>query len=416
MSETATTAAPATSFTFPDHVPPALRWDQDIDRYSEQLEDPFLGAARLHGGDPIFYARGATRGRPGWIVTSYALIEEVFQRHDLFSSVGHTDVRALLDVDWYLNPLEVDPPAHKSYREILQPLFLPSKVKALDGKLREICEELIAPLKAKKGADFIAEFAELFPSYVFLMLTGLPREMLPQFLAWEHGFMRGPEMADRINAARALRAYLETVIAERRANPGEDLISYMLTTQIRSPDGSGNRPLTPDEAIGMCMTFYLGGLDTVTSSLGWHFRYLATHPELQQQLRDNPELIPGAVDDFLRAYGVTGTARVVTHDLEFHGVPMKKGEFVVVPAFLASRDPAVYENADVVDPQRRQRHLTFATGVHNCLGVHLARRELQTVLETWLANFANIHIPEGGDVQWHTDGVWGVHQLPLAWD
>jgi len=93
-----------------------------------------------------------------------------------------------------------------------------------------------------------------------------------------------------------------------------------------------------------------------------------------------------------------------------------QGEFVVAPPFLASRDPKVYPNPDLIDPERTGRHLTFASGVHNCLGVHLAKRELQIVLEAWLANFDNIRIAEGGDVQWHTDGVWGVHKLPLIWD
>lgn len=405
-----------TKSAFPPHVPEELRWDHDIDRYAAELDDPFLGAARLHQGEPIFFASGATRGRPGWIVTPYALIEEVFTRHDLFSSVGHTDVRGLLGVDWYLNPLEIDPPEHKAYRSVLQPLFQPKKVKELEDDVRQICEELIAPLKARKNCDFIKDFAQLFPSYVFLRLVDLPRDLLPQFLEWEDSFMRAPDIERRIKAARAIKDYLESVISSRRENPGSDLISFIVTTEIQSPDGSGMRRLTPDEVIGMCMTFYLGGLDTVTSSLGWHFRYLASHPDLQQRLRSQPELIPGAVNDLLRAFGVTGTARVVTQDFEFHGVLMKKGEFVVGPPFLASRDPKVYVDPDRIDPERNARHLTFASGVHNCLGIHLAKREIQLVFEIWLKNFDNIHITEGAAVKWHTSGVWGIDQLPLSWD
>jgi cytochrome P450 len=103
-------------------------------------------------------------------------------------------------------------------------------------------------------------------------------------------------------------------------------------------------------------------------------------------------------------------------DLEFHGVPMKSGDRILLPTYLAGRDPAQFPNPDVVDPNRRPRHLTFATGIHFCIGAHLARREIRIVLEEILSRFRNIRIPEGETPTWQTDGVWSMTRLPLIWD
>lgn len=396
--------------SIPDHVPPALYWDHDIDEFAAELDDPFVGVSRLFDGPEIVWARGASRGMPGWVPARFALIEEVFLDADRFMSGDSNDAAQLLGVAWRLNPLEIDPPAHRAYRQILQPWFLPSAINKMDAKVRQIARDLIADFEHRDGCEFIGQFAELFPSYIFLELMGLPLSKLSQFLAWENAFMRAPTIEERVGAARAIKDYLEEYVEQRRSDPRDDLVTAILNAEI---DG---RPLDQGEIMGMCMVLYLGGLDTVMSSLGWYFRYLAAHPELQERLRANPDEIPGAVDDFLRAFGVTGTRRTATRDTELGGVTIKKGDWVLVPTYLASRDPALYADPHVVDPARKARHLTLATGVHNCLGIHLAKREIKIVLEEWLSRFANIRVPEGENAQWHTQGVWGVHHLPLTWD
>ena len=394
----------------PAHVPPELVWEHNLAAFARELDDPWLSVARLHEGPEIIWARGASRGQPGWIPTRYPLIQEVFTNASLFMSGDSNDIADLLGVEWRLNPLEIDPPAHMAYRQILQPWFVPSAINKLESMARGVARELIANVEDQGGCEFIGDFASLFPSYIFLALLGLPRDMLPQFLEWERTFMRAPNMADRVMAARAIKEYLEGYVEQRRSEPRDDLTTAILTAQI---DG---RPLNHGEVMGMCMVLYLGGLDTVMSSLGWYFRHLSGDQALQKRLKDNPQDIPGAVEDFLRAYGVTGTRRTVTQDTEFHGVKMKKGDWIVVPTYIASRDPGQYENPHIVDPDRRARHLTLATGVHNCLGIHLAKREIKIVLEEWLKHFSNIRIPEGEKAIWHTDGVWSVSRLPLIWD
>ncbi|MDO7842184.1 cytochrome P450 [Sphingomonas immobilis] len=394
----------------PAHVPPKLVWEHDIDAFARELDDPFVAISRLHDGPELIWARGGSRGQPAWVPTRYALIEEVFMDADRFMSGDSNDASQLLGVDWRLNPLEIDPPAHRAYRQILQPWFQPSAINTLEPMVRSVARELLDAVEAKGRCEFIEDFASLFPSYIFLALMGLPREMLPQFLAWEDAFMRAPTMAERVGAARAIKDYLEDYAEARRSDPRDDLVTAILTAKI---DG---RPLDTGEIMGMLMVLYLGGLDTVMSSLGWYFRHLADDQALQARLRADPAQIPGAVDDLLRAFGVTGTRRTVTRDMDFHGVTLKAGDWILVPTYLASRDPAAYADPHRIDPARKGRNLTLATGVHNCLGIHLAKREIKVVLEEWLSRFIHIRVPEGETVRWHTDGVWGVNHLPLTWD
>jgi cytochrome P450 len=118
----------------------------------------------------------------------------------------------------------------------------------------------------------------------------------------------------------------------------------------------------------------------------------------------------------MRAFGVATPNRTVAKDFTFHGVPMREGELVLLPTYLASRDPEAYENPDVIDIDRRSRSITFATGAHACLGIHLAKREIRIVIEAFLSRFKNIRIPKGESYAYHTGGVLGVDRLPLEWD
>jgi len=395
----------------PAHVPADLAWDHDVIKFASGFDDPFIGLAdHLHAGPDIVYARGTLRSEPGWLLTRHAHIEEAHLRPDLFSSDNWAQTRELLGVDWAMNPLEIDRPAHTAYRMILQPWFTPRAITALEPMVRQVCRELIAKLEDRDGCEFISEFAQLFPSYIFLSLMGMPRERLPEFLAWEEMFFRAKDNAERAAGLGAIGDYLAEFTAEKRANPGDDLVSAIVTAKI---DG---RPLNHGEVMGMTMNLYAGGLDTVLSSLGWYFRYLAGDPELQARLRADPQDIPAAVEEFLRAFGITSDRRIVAQDCEFHGVVMKKGDWVALPTGLAGRDPREWPNPHVIDIDRRPRHVTLARGVHVCLGMHLARREIKIVLEEFLSRFSNIRTPEGEKALWHLEGVWGVHHLPLIWD
>jgi len=396
----------------PAHVPPELYWDHDPSVFARELDDPYVAIGRLHDGPDILWASRAGRAKQGaWLVTRYALMQEIFLDPTRFSSLDSSGVQTQLGVDWRLLPLEVDPPEHTDYRLILQPWFQPAAIRGMDAGLRQGAAEIIAGFEAKGGCEFVGEFAQLFPSYVILELLNLPREMLPTFLEWEDVFIHATTLEERGAAIRKIAAYMAEFLEERRRGPRrDDVVQAILEAEIRG------RPLSQAEIMGLIMILYTGGLDTVLSSLGWYFRHLASDQPLQERLRENPQDIPQAVDELLRAFGVVGRPRAVTEDLVFHGVEMRKGDLVFAPSWLASRDPHQYPDPHRIDPDRRPRHLTLAVGPHNCVASHLAKREMIVVLEAFLSRFKNIRLAPGETAAWQTSGVWSVTRLPLVWD
>jgi cytochrome P450 len=396
--------------TPPDHVPADLVWDHDLEQFCHELDDPFLSAARLHEGRDIVWCRNESYGQPGWVLTRHALVREAFVDFEHFSSHGGSGLEQIID-GVRLNPIDYDPPQHTLYRQVLNPLFTPKKVGELDDAVRNVCDTLIARFEDRGSCEFVEEFAIKFPSYVFLSLMGMPWEKLPDFLAWQDGLMRGEPM-QRVACANSIADYLRGFLAEQRKQPTTDLLKAIVAAR---PEG---RELNDFEVLGMLYTFYVGGLDTVYSTLGFTLRHLATHPELQSRLRDDPELIPRAVDEFLRFFSVVGTRRKVTKDFVFHGVQMRKGDRVLLPLFLAGRDPQAFDNPHEVNFERPPSAggLPFGSGPHHCLGRYLARREIRIVLESFLSRFDNIRIPPGETYAYHSGATFGVDRLPLTWD
>jgi cytochrome P450 len=400
----------ATMPAVPTHVPAELVWDHCLDQFNMELDDPFLAGSRLHDGPDIIWATQASHGQPGWVITRHDLIEEAFLDYGHFSSQRGSNIDAVMGSAMRMLPTEVDPPEHRLYRRILTPCFTPTAIASVDDIVRGTCEGLIAKFDDKGGCEFIGDFARTYPNAIFLSLMGMPVEMLPQFLEWEDMIMRGEDQETHLQGVAAIMGYLKGFIEEQKQAPNTALIRAITTAEI------GGRPINDVELLGMCFLLYAAGLDTVYSTLGWVMRYLASDQALQQRLRNHPEDIPQAVDEFARAFGVPSSSRLVTEDFTFHGVPMRKGDVVLLPTYLASRDPRAYDNPHVVDIDRRARNVSFATGPHACIGIHLAKREMRVVVNVFLSRFRNIRIPQGEHYEYHTGGVLGVDRLPLEWD
>ena len=349
-------------------------------------------------------------GRSGWLLTRADLIAEAMIDYEDFTAERHGMIADLVGENVRLNPIEIDPPAHHGFRRILNPHFTPAAVKALDGAVRGACNELIDRFAGQGGCEFVHDFAIPFPSYMFLDLMDMPRAKLDDFIAWEDGIMRAPDPMDRVAAARAVYAYLKAHREQQLGNPGNPLLDAMVHGEVEG------RELSYLESMGMFYVLYVGGLDTVYSTLGWIFWHLATNPDLQDELRNDPGLIPQAVEEFSRAFSVVVTHRQLARDTVFHGVAMKAGDEIHLPLSLAGRDPAVHADPHRIDIHRKPRHLAFGTGTHNCLGVHLAKRELRTVIEAFLTRFRNIRIRDGETCRYHTGRTFGVEYLPLVWD
>lgn len=394
----------------PPHVRPDLIWDNCFDAYTSEGDDPFLAVTRLHGGPGVFWATDASYGRPGWVATRMDLISEVMIDYENFTAERHGMIADLVGENVRLNPIEIDPPAHHGFRRILNPHFTPKALRELDAAVRKSASELVDRFADKGGCEFVSEFAIPYPSYVFLDLMDMPRDKLDDFIGWEDKIMRAPDPMERVAAARAVYAYLKAHRDQQLEHPGNPLLESMVHGEVEG------RELSYLESMGMFYVLYVGGLDTVYSTLGWTLRHLATHPKLQQRLRDAPELIPQAIEEFSRAFSVVTTHRQLARDHMFHGIEMKKGEEIHLPLSLANRDPAVFDNPHEVDIDRKARHIAFGTGTHNCLGVHLAKRELRVVVEEFLTRFKNIRIKDGDAYHYHTGRTFGVDYLPLTWD
>lgn len=393
----------------PSHVPEKLFWDHSYDEFAAEGDDPYLAVSRLHEGPGIVWARDAFYGEPGWVITRHDFVREAFLDPEHFSSDRQN--LKMLGVDWKLIPLELDTPEHHHYRKLLNPWFTPAKVNELNDTVKQICDSLIAGFESSGGCEFAGDFAEKFPSYVFLDMMGLPKEMLADFLQWERGMMQPHDPAGRLSSMQAVLNYLDQFVREQMENPGTELLRGLVSANYRD-----ERKLSKDEILGICYLLYVGGLDTVFSTLGWTFRHLATDQALQHRLRNNPQEITQAVDEFTRAFSVSNTHRHVKKDVIFQGVEMTAGEIVRLSTPAAGRDPRAFPNPHKIDIDRHPRHLAFATGPHICLGMHLAKRELRIVIDAFLKRFKNIRIPEGESYAYHTHGDFGVDRLPLVWE
>ena len=204
--------------------------------------------------------------------------------------------------------------------------------------------------------------------------------------------------------------YLKEFLREQRGDPKMDLVRGLFAARY-----DGERPLTETELISICYVLFIGGLDTVYSTIGWIVRHLARDLALQQRLREQPALLPDAVEEFLRVYSAASSQRRVKSDLVFHGVEMRAGDAIQLSLPLAGRDPKAFPDPHTVQLERRPRHLAFGTGSHSCIGLHLGRREIRIVLEALLSRFEEIRLPAGGDYAYHTGSVFGVDRLPLEW-
>ena len=397
--------------TVPSHVPPDLVIESDFFSDPRYATDPFSVVQDQPTGPRIFYSPTHYILPGNWVVTRADDIRFVFQHPELFSSSGQVSFSALIDEAWDLIPLELDPPRHTRYRSLLNPLFSPKEVTRLDSAVRAAADELIRRFEEADEVEFVGAFAQPFPVSVFLELMGLPIEEMPQFLAWEYGLLKSFSLDDRKAAARGIVQYLRQRIAERRGGVGGDLITWAANSTIEG------QPMSDDEILGICFLLYIAGLDTVASSLGFHFHYLATHPDLQARLRADRSLIPGAVEEFLRLYSIVIAHRRVTEDTELAGARLKAGDWLSVPTFNASRDPAEFErpNEFVLD-RANNRHVAFAYGPHRCIGSHLARREFVVAMNEIFDRLPPFRLKNGAPFRTVGGAVFGVEELHLVFD
>ena len=347
------------------------------------------------------------------IVGGDAEVRHVLQHPEVFSSgidaVEIGQVRPLI-------PLQIDPPQHKNFRKLLDPIFAPKQVALIEDQTRTLVRGLIESVVDDGECNFHDVIAETLPTTVFLQLLGLPLHRAKEFIDLKNGIIRPPvkTAAERVAYTRKVgtRVYavLQEAIDERMDNRRDDILSMFLDAEV-----DGHR-LTNDDVLDIGYLFFIAGLDTVTASLDCMLSYLAQHPERRQQLVEDPSLIQHAIEEMLRwETPVQGVVRVTTEDTEIGGCPVAKGRVVSLMLGSANVDERAWSEPDTIDFDREEnRHLAFGGGAHRCLGSHLARMELRVALEEWHKAIPDYRVREGVDLL-YTQGLRAVENLELVW-
>ncbi len=311
-----------------------------------------------------------------------------------------------------LPPISTDPPVHTWSRRLLLPWFSHAKVAEYEPMTRELCRSLIRGFIEDGHADAAADYAQQIPVRIIAQILGVPTEMADDFTGWVRDLLEFAYDKERQERGRqGLITYFVGALAQRRDHPGDDLISDLLAARV---DGE---PIPDLHVLGTAALTLIAGLDTTWSAIGASLWHLATHDQDRRRLVAEPEIMPFAVEELLRAYSPVTMARIVTEDLEFQGCPMRAGDRVLLNFAAANRDPAMFDLPDRVDFDREQnRHVAFGAGIHRCAGANLARMELRVAIEEWLGLIPEFRLAPEAVVTWAGGQVRGPRQCPVVFE
>ncbi|WP_326569654.1 cytochrome P450 [Amycolatopsis rhabdoformis] len=361
-------------------------------------------------------------GHEGWLVTGYDELRQLLadtrfsSRQDL--GVLHVPYETPgMPVATEPSPqvpglfIAMDPPDHSRLRRKLTGAFTVKRMKQLEDHIAEVVErQLDAMAQLTPTVDLVKEFALPVPSLVICELLGVPYEDRADFQANSAKFLvKEQELEEKMAAYGALTTYLGGLVAGKRAEPGDDILS-----DLARQDDLGIEELT-----GIAFLLLLAGHETTANMLALGTFALLEHPEQLAELRADPELMPGAVEELMRYLSVVDiNFRYATEDLELGGETIPAGSTVVVSLLAANHDPRRFENPDTLDIHRNARgQLAFGHGVHQCLGQQLARIEMRAGFAALFRRFPTLKLAvPAEEVPLRTDmNIYGVHSLPVTW-
>jgi cytochrome P450 len=355
-------------------------------------------------------------GEPAWLATRYADVRFVLgDRRFSRAMAADKDEPRMTPGRRPGGILGMDPPDHTRLRTLVAKAFTMRRVELLRPRVAELASGLIEDMKAAgQPADLVEDYALPIPVAVICELLGVPVEDRPKFRVWSDAALStSPLSTEEIMANREeLRAYMHVLVEEHRARPQDDL----MTALIEARDVRDR--LSELELVDLCIGILIAGHETTASQIPNFVYALLDQPEQLKRLREDPSLIPAAVEELLRFVPLgagAGFARYATEDIQVGDVLVKEGEPVLVATGAANRDALQFKSAESLEFGREANpHLGFGHGVHHCLGAPLARLELQEALRALLRDLPGLHL--AGDIVWKTQMlVRGPRSMPIGW-
>ncbi|MER7849027.1 cytochrome P450 [Kitasatospora sp. NPDC096077] len=365
------------------------------------ITDPYGAYDTLRAKAPVHRVVGPD-GLPVWLVTRYPDVRQALADPRLALDRTHAapgNYRGFaLPPALDANLLNMDPPDHTRIRRLVARAFTPRRVAALRAPIERVAEQLLDAVEPSGRADLLASYAAPLPITVICDLLGVPEEDRRDFRAWTDTLITPdptrPEQAR--DAVKAMLGFFTGLIARKRAEPADDLLSDLIAVRDEEGDpgteGTGDR-LSEDELTSLAFLILFAGYENTVHLIANAVLALLTHPEQLAALRADPELIEGAVEEFARFDGPAPLAirRFPREPVTIGGVTVPAGETVLLSLASANRDPGQFTDPDRLDLRRRENgHLALGHGIHYCLGAPLARMETALAITALLRRFPDL--------------------------
>jgi len=402
---------------------------QDVSEYElfcqGRLPDPYPFYHRIRAEDPVHWSELMNC----WLVTRY---EDVLAGlRDLRLSSERTPIylkQVPVELQDEVAPLGahlsnwvswVNPPDHTRLRRLINIAFSPRVIETIRPRIQSVVDDLLDGLQGQGEMDLVRDFAYPLPAVIISEMLGVAPQDREQFKRWSDDlvlFLGGTSLTLLHTVARSrkslaeLSAYFQGVIAESRARPKDNLISHLVAAEAE-----GDK-LNEAELVAMCTQLGFAGHETTTNLIANGMLALFHHPAQLQKLRDNPALMPSAIEEMLRYESpAQRQTRYVSEEMTFGGRQIQKGDMVMLMLNAANRDPAVFSNPDTFDITRDpNRHLSFSYGIHFCVGAPLARLEASIAIAALLQRLPNLALA-AQDLHWHPNlSIRGLESLRVT--
>ena len=388
----------------------AIDWDHTD---PEWVNDPYPIWEDLRQRCPVAHT---DRYGGAWFPATHAGVSAVAKDTEHFTSrnvvIGNgrpteEDLPAPIGV---APPITSDPPFHQIARRLILPAFSPGVVNALEPQIRELCVRLLDDVAGQEFINGSLDYARNIPPSVIRQMLGFPEADTEKFIQMVHIIIEAVDlpMEERIEQFVPVQEYFEAQILDHQENLRDDLTTFLLNAEI------AGEKLAVEHVFGTMVLILVAGIDTTWGAIGASLWHLAQNPNDLARLVNEPDLMPVAIEEFLRFYAPVTMARLVKSDMDYLGCPMKEDDWILLGFPAANRDPVVFKDADkfIID-RAANRHVAFGLGIHRCVGSNLARLELRVAIEEFIKRYPSFEVANKKEVTWAQGQVRGPRNLPL---